>query len=131
MTRLDEPIRVILITLPKEARKSWRTLNGANPDLYRVKLGLSRPLNEYERHELADFQIEQDGDNNMFVVVRDTTLQHIRDNIDEYHSTFDSAAEEARAAREQAVAEDEQLAKLAKELTWKLRRDYGLDAPAE
>lgn len=131
MSWLDEPIRVILVTLPTEARKTWRVVNGGHEELYPVKLGLSRPLNDYERRELADFQIEQDGKNTMFVVVRDTTLEHIRDNIDEYHATFDSAAEKARSAKEQATAEDEHLANLAKELTKKFRRDFGLDRPAE
>lgn len=131
MSWLDQPIRVILIVLPIEARKTWRVLNGGHEELYPVKLGLSRPFNEYERRELSEFQIEQDGDNNMFVVVRDTTLEHIRDNIDEYHATFDSAAEKARRAKEQAMAEDKHLAELAKELTNKFRRDFGLDRPAE
>jgi hypothetical protein len=129
MSWLDDPIRIIQVRLPTEARKSWRLLNGGNPDLYPVKVGLSRPVNEYERLELAEFQIEQDGNNNMFAVIRDTSLEHIRDNIDEYHAVFDSAAAKARTTREQAEAEDEHLATLAKELTWKVRRDYGLDAP--
>ena len=128
---LDEPIRVILVLLSQESRKTWRVLNNGNPDLYPVKLGLSRPLNKYELLELADFEIEQDGNNSMFVVVRDKTLEHIRDNIDEYHATFDSAAAKARATREHAEAEDKRIAELCKELTWQLRRAHGLDAPPE
>jgi hypothetical protein len=37
----------------------------------------------------------------------------------------------AKLRREHAEVEDQQLAELAERLTWKLRRDYGLDAPAE
>ncbi|WNG79969.1 hypothetical protein C6A86_017025 [Mycobacterium sp. ITM-2016-00316] len=128
---LEEPIRVIMVRLLQESRKTWRVLNNGNPDLYPVKLGLSRPLNQYELLELADFEIEQDDKNSMFVVVRDKTLEHIRDNIDEYHATFDSAAAKARVTRAQAEAEDEHIANLCKELTWQLRRAHGLDAPPE
>jgi hypothetical protein len=104
MSWLDEPIRIIQIRLPKEARKTWRVLNGGNPDLYSVHVGLSRPVNEYERKELAEFHIDTDEENRYFAVISETTLEFVRDGIDKYHAVFDSAVEKARQVGSSAWA---------------------------
>jgi hypothetical protein len=131
MSYLDRPLRIIMIQVPNAALKSHRVLNDGNPDLYPVVVGLSRPVDEYERKELADFHIERGDTDRMWALIDDTTLENIRDNIDEYNSVLDSAVEKAREAREAAEAEDQRLKALASELTLKLRRDFGLDSAAQ
>jgi F0F1-type ATP synthase membrane subunit b/b' len=63
-------------------------------------------------------------------VIEDTTIEAIRDNLDEYNAELDAAVEKARQVREDAEAEDQRIREQAKSLLYKLRRDYGLDAPA-
>ena len=53
MSYLDDPLRMISIRLPEEAKKTYRVLNAGNPDLYPVVVGFSRPVNEYERIALS------------------------------------------------------------------------------
>lgn len=131
MSYLDDPLRIIAIQLPDEATKSYRVLNDGNPDLYPVVVGLSRPVNEYERLALKFSVIRGDTDRRMWARIEDTTIEAIRDNIDEYNAVLDAAVEKARQTREDAEAEDQRILERAKELMLKLRRDYGLDAPAQ
>jgi hypothetical protein len=49
-------------------------------------VGLSRPVNEYERKELAEFHIDTDEENRYFAVISETTLEFVRDGIDKYHA---------------------------------------------
>jgi F0F1-type ATP synthase membrane subunit b/b' len=64
-------------------------------------------------------------------LIKDTTIEAIRDHIDEYNAELDSAVEKAREMRQDAEAEDQRIKAEARKLLYKLRRDYGLDAPAE
>jgi hypothetical protein len=98
MSYLDHLLRIIMVQLPDAALKSHRVLNDGNPDLYPVVVGLNRPVDEYERKELADFHIERGDTARMAALIEDTTLENIRDNIDECNSVLDSAVEKARQA---------------------------------
>ena len=75
MSYLEHPLRIIMVQLPDAALKSHRVLNDGKPDLYPVVVGLSRPVDEYERKELADFHIERGDTDRMWPLIEDTTLQ--------------------------------------------------------
>ena len=130
MSYLDVPLRMISIQQPVEAMKTHRVLNDGNPDLYPVVVGFSRPVNDYERLALKDFGVIRGDSDRMWAVIEDTTIEAIRDNLDEYNAELDAAVEKARQVREDAEAEDQRIREQAKSLLYKLRRDYGLDAPA-
>jgi hypothetical protein len=72
--------------------------------------------------------ISGDQDHN-WALIKDTTLEAIRDHIDEYNAELDAAVEKAREMKKEAEEEDERLKKETLQLIYKLRRDYGLDAP--
>jgi hypothetical protein len=131
LSYLDDPLRMISIRLPEEAKKSHRVLNNGNPDLYPVVVGFSRPVNEYERLALKDFGVISGDSDRMWALIEDTTIEAIRDHLDEYNAELDAAVEKARHMREDAEAEDERIMTEARKLLYKLRRDYGLDAPSE
>jgi hypothetical protein len=131
MSYEDDPLRMISIRLPEEANKTYRVLNDGDPDLYPVDVGFSRPVNEYERLALKDFGVISGDSDRMWALIRDTTIEAIRDHIDEYNAELDAAVEKARQMRQDAEAEDERIKTEARKLLYKLRRDYGLDAPAE
>lgn len=130
MSYLDDPLRMISIQLPVEAMKTHRVLNDGSPDLYPVVVGFSRPVNDYERLALKDFGVIRGDSDRMWAVIEDTTIEAIRDNLDEYNAELDAAVEKARQVREDAEAEDQRIREQAKSLLYELRRDYGLDAPA-
>jgi len=111
--------------------KTYRVLNDGNPDLYPVVVGFNRPVNEYERLALKDFGVVRGDSDQMWALIKDTTIEAISDHIDEYNAELDAAVEKARQIRQDAEAEDERLNAEARKLLYKLRRDYGLDAPAE
>jgi hypothetical protein len=120
----DEPLRIVRVQLAEESLKSHRVLNDGNPDLYSVIVGLSRPADEYERKELADFHIIREDEDGMWALIRATTLENIPDNIDKYNAALDSAVENARETREAAEAEDERLHTLASELNKALLEEH-------
>jgi len=122
---------MISIRLPEAAMKTYRVLNDGNPDLYPVVVGFNRPVNEYERLALKDFGVVRGDSDQMWALIKDTTIEAISDHIDEYNAELDAAVEKARQIRQDAEAEDERLNAEARKLLYKLRRDYGLDAPAE
>ena len=130
MSYLDDPLRMISIRLPEEAMKTYRVLNDGDPDLYPVVVGFSRPVNDYERLELKDFGVIRGDSDRMWALIKDTTIEAIRDHIDEYNAEIDAAVEKAHQRRQDAEAEDERIKAEAGKLLHKLRRDYGLDAPA-
>lgn len=131
MSYLDGPLRMISIRLPEAAMKTYRVLNDGNPDLYPVVVGFNRPVNEYERLALKDFGVVRGDSDRMWALIKDTTIEAISDHIDEYNAELDAAVEKARQIRQDAEAEDERLNAEARKLLYKLRRDYGLDAPGE
>ncbi|WP_083997598.1 hypothetical protein [Mycobacterium sp. 852014-52144_SCH5372336] len=131
MSYLDAPLRMISIQLPDSAFKTHRTLHGGNPDLYPVIVGFSRPVTEYERLALRDFGVIGEDTDRMWALIEDTTLEAIADHLDEYNAELDAAVEKARRMQEEDRAEDDRLRKQALQLIGRLRRDYGLDAPAE
>jgi hypothetical protein len=131
MSNPDVPLRMISIQLPEEAMKTYRVQNDGNPDLYPVVVGLSRPVDDYERLALKDFGVIRGDTDSMWALIEDTTIEAIRDHIDEYNAELDAAVEKARQLREDAEAEDQRIKDLAMKLIYKLRRGYGLDAPAE
>lgn len=131
MSYLDTPLRMISIRLPEQAMKTYRVLNDANPDLYPVVVGFSRPVNEYERLALKDFGVIRGDSDRLWALIEDTTIEAIHDHIDEYNAELDAAVQKARQLRQDAEAEDERIKSEAGKLLYKLRRDYGLDAPAE
>jgi hypothetical protein len=128
---LDEPLRMISVQLPDEALKTFRVLNEGNPDLYPVIVGFNRPVNEYERLALKDFGVIRGDTDRLWALIEDTTLEAIADNFDEYNAELDAAVEKARQMKADAEAEDNWLREQTLQLIYKLRRAYGLDAPAE
>ncbi|OBB73781.1 hypothetical protein A5759_14670 [Mycobacterium sp. 852014-52144_SCH5372336] len=106
-------------------------MHGGNPDLYPVIVGFSRPVTEYERLALRDFGVIGEDTDRMWALIEDTTLEAIADHLDEYNAELDAAVEKARRMQEEDRAEDDRLRKQALQLIGRLRRDYGLDAPAE
>ena len=131
MSYLDEPLRMISVQLPDRALKTYRVLNDGNPDLYPVIVGFNRPVNEYERLALKDFGVIRGDTDRIWALIEDTTLEAIADNLDEYNAELDAAVEKARQMKADAEAEDDRLRKQTLQLIYKLRREYGLDAPAE
>jgi hypothetical protein len=91
MSYLDDPLRMISIQQPVEAMKTHRVLNDGNPDLYPVVVGFSRPVNDYERLALKDFGVIRGDSDRMWAVIEDTTIEAIRDNLDEYNAELDAA----------------------------------------
>lgn len=128
---MDEPLRMISVQLPDRALKTYRVLNDGNPDLYPVIVGFNRPVNEYERLALKDFGVIRGDTDRIWALIEDTTLEAIADNLDEYNAELDAAVEKARQMKADAEAEDDRLRKQTLQLIYKLRREYGLDAPAE
>ena len=122
----DVPLRIIAIELPDEAMKSYRLLNGLNPDLYPVIVGFSRGVDEYERLALKDFGVTLEDRDNVWALIENTTIEAISDHIDEYNAELDKAVEAARQMRQDAEAEDQRIQDRARTLWNKLREDYGL-----
>jgi hypothetical protein len=112
-------------------RDTTAVLHDGNPDLYQVVVGFSRPVNEYERLALKDFGVIRGDSDLMWALIEDTTIEAIRDHIDEYNAELDAAVENARQMRRDAEAEDKRIKSEVRKLLYKLRRDYGLDAPAD
>ena len=120
----DADLSIIMVQLCEESSKSHRVLNDGNPDLYPVIVGFSRHVDEYERKELATFGIIREDKDRMWALIEDTTLEQIRDHVDEYNEVLASAVERARQTREAALAEDERLKALAGEMTLALRQAH-------
>ncbi len=80
---------------------------------------------------MKDFGVISGDSDRMWALIKDTTIEAIRDHIDEYNAELDAAVDKARQIRQDAEAEDERIKTEAGKLLYKRRRDYGLDAPAE
>jgi hypothetical protein len=131
MSYLDGPLRMISVRLTEGTMKTYRVLNDGNPDLYPIVVGFSRPVNEYERLALKDFGVIRGDSDKMWALIENTTIEAIRDHIEEYNAILDSAVESARKVRLEAEAEDERIKAEAQKLLYRLRSEYGLDAAAE
>jgi hypothetical protein len=121
----DADLSIVMVQLCEESWKSHRVLNDGNADRYPVIVGFSRRVDEYQRKELATFGIIREDKDRMFALIEDTTLEQIRDRIAEYNEVLASAVERARQTREAALAEDERLTALAREMTLALRQRLG------
>jgi hypothetical protein len=112
----DNPLTIMMVQLCEDSLKTTRVLNNGNPDLYPVIVYFSRHADEYERRELADFGIIREEDNRMCALIKNTTLEQIRDQLDKYNAALASAVARARQTREAAKAEDERLNALTTEI---------------
>jgi hypothetical protein len=111
----------MMVRLCDDSLKTTRVLNNGNPDLYLVIVYFSRHADEYERRELADFGIIREDDDGMCALIKNTTLEQIRDQLDKYNAALASAVARARETREAAEAEDERLNALTTEINKSLR----------
>jgi hypothetical protein len=118
----DADLSIVLVELCDESMKSHRALNDGNPDLYPVIVYFSRHIDEYERQELADFGISREDNDRMCALIKHTTLEQIRDRLDEYNQVLASAVARARESREAAEAEDSRLKALAAQINTTLRQ---------
>jgi hypothetical protein len=121
---VDSDLYIVAVELPDDSWKSQRTLSRGNPDLYDVIVYLSRYVDEYERQELDAFGIIREEDDRMCALIRDTTLEQIRDRLDEHNEVLKSAVEKARPTRELAVVEDKRLRELLSKLNKDLADDH-------
>lgn len=121
---VDSDLYIVAVELPDDSWKSQRTLSRANPDLYDVIVYLSRHVDEYERQELDAFGIIREEDDRMCALIRETTLEQIRDRLDEHNEVLKSAVEKARATRELSESEDERLRNLAAKLNEELSDEH-------
>jgi hypothetical protein len=121
MTDKPLPLTIVLVQLCQHSLKTHRVLHDGNPDLYPVIVYFSRPADEYERRELADFGITREEDDGMCALIENTTLEQIRDQLDEYNAVLASAVAQARETREAAKTEDERLKALVDEINTTFR----------
>jgi hypothetical protein len=118
----EHELRINGVELFEESYQTYRELNDGDPKRYPVMLCLSRPVDDYERTSLADTDIQIDDDDPMTAAVFDTTLEEIRDRLEELNGALATAAGNARNARQSAEAEDERLRTLAKEIDAALKQ---------
>jgi hypothetical protein len=114
-------LRIVRVELDVQSLKTYRELNAGHPNLYPVKLGLSRAADGYERIELAAYDITV-GDDPMTAIILKTTLEHVRDHIGQLNGWLATAARAAQKIREAAEAEDEHLKALVVEINRALKQ---------
>ncbi len=123
LTCMETPgLTIVEVKLCGESMKSHRVLNDENPDLYPVVVYFSRPADEYERRELADFGIIREDGDGMCAIIWETTLEHVRDQLGKHNAALASAVARARETREAAKVEDDRLTALEAEINVTLRR---------
>ena len=118
----EQELRINGVELFEESYQTYRELNDGDPKRYPVMLLLSRPVDDYERIKLADSDIVIDDEDPMTAAVFDTTLEEIRDRLEELNGKLATAEDNARNARQSADAEDERLRTLASEIDAELKR---------
>lgn len=115
-------LTIVMVELCDDSLKSTRVLNDGNPDLYPVIVYFSRPVDEYERKELADFGFIREDSDRMCAIMWETTLELVRDQLNKHNAALASAAARAKETREADEAEDERLKTLAEEINESLRQ---------
>lgn len=117
MTQRNNTVRIIGVNLPDRSLRTHRELINGHRTLYDVEVNLSRPVDEYERRSLAEEANVLVGlDDRMLGVMTNTTLEEIRDNIDAIQDNIANAITNAKAYRDEALAEDERLRQLDREV---------------
>ena len=119
----DNPeLKIYRVELVDESYKTHRVVNGGDPVQFPVRVWFSRPLDAFERIELAKhgFEVEVfDRDPMQAIVV--ATPDHFGTVIDNLNGGLPAVAEDARQARAAAEAEDEHLAALVQQININLR----------
>jgi hypothetical protein len=117
----DNPgLKIYRVDLLDKSYKSYRVLNGGDAAQFWVRVWFSRPVDGYERVELA---------RHGFTVVEDDPLQAVVTTTpDQFESTFDqanrvlaAAEENARKAKAAAEEEDEHMRALVQKINLRLR----------
>lgn len=117
MTQRNNGLRIIGVNLPDQSLRTHRELTNGHATLYDVEVNLSRSVDEYERRSLAEeANVVVGADDRMLGVMTNTTLEEIRDNIDAIQDNIANAITNAQAYRDEALAEDERLRQLDREV---------------
>jgi hypothetical protein len=112
----DENLKIMRVDLVDESFKTYRDLNGGDPVAYPVLVWLSRHPDNYERIKLAELGILTINNNPMQGLIKDTTLEAVRNRMDVLNSKIAVAARDARGQQEAAAAEDERLRALVDQI---------------
>lgn len=120
----EDRLRIVRIDLLKESLKTYRDLNkGGNPVpvTYPMLVWLSGVPDAHERINLAEVGILTTDNDPMQAIIRDTTLEQVRNQMQVWNGRIDMAARNARAQREVAEAEDQRLKALVAEINEELK----------
>lgn len=124
----DTEPRILTVELPPESLATYRAIHGGG-DTYTVVLTVSVGINGYIERELRRTAgnypsvirvVERDR---MKVDIRDTTLQQVRDRLDELTDWLRAAVGRAAEARRVADLEDIQLEALTQAINQSLSED--------
>ena len=97
----------------------WREFNDGHPTRYPVLLWLSRPLDDLERYAVRTTAQMVPGKDPRMLLIDNTTLEEVRDQLGALNGKIDSAATLAASLgprREAAQAEDDRLLALEAEI---------------
>jgi hypothetical protein len=117
----DQDLRIVDVELLSESFKTYRALNNIDSIRYPVLLWLSRPVDPFERLEMERAGILINDDDPMRGLIRETTLEEVRSQMNVLNGALQMAARDGRQARELAEAEDLRLRELATEINVGLR----------
>lgn len=119
--------RIMSLWVPPESTATYRALNDGG-DTYVVRLTLSIGIDGFIEREMWDDppsgyprEFRLDAHDRMRVEIHDTTLEEVRDRMDELNAWLRNAVGRAAEARRRADLEDDHLAKLAREINESLR----------
>jgi hypothetical protein len=120
-----EDPKIVRVELPVQSLQTYRELFDGHAALYIVFLWLSAPIDDYVRFYLTKFQIGLEFDNEQptKVIMRNTTLERVRQQMPALNKSLEVSAQEGRRLKEAAEAEDERLTTLVDEINAELQPD--------
>jgi hypothetical protein len=112
----EDDLRIVRVELTEQSRKVWRDLNNDHPLQYPVLLWLSRSLDDFERLSVKTWAGMTVGIDAMTVLLTNTTLEAVRDQLGALNGKIANAATRGRQMRDAAFAEDDRLLALEAEI---------------
>jgi hypothetical protein len=118
-------LKILKVELVEQSYKTHRVTHGQHPENFPVLVWFTRPLNAFERAEIANhglkLQVHEDDPQRALAEVSPT---HFVRQIDTINAELPAVEADAQKAREAAQAEDEHIAALVQRINLNINPEH-------
>ncbi|MGO9034551.1 hypothetical protein [Mycobacterium sp.] len=91
----EHDLKIVTVDRPDQGLKTYRVLNGISSVKYPVVVHFSRPVDQFERRRIEHAGILVDDNNPARGLIKDTTLEEVRSQLNVFNGKLEKAAEDA------------------------------------